>query len=1056
VGERIIDKSGEIYSTTENGLIKHVTVAAMIKQGDKILLVNRRNFPFGLCFPCGHMEHGETPSKAIKREVMEELGYNIRSKKLIFHETVLDQCKSGGDLHEWYLYDCKISGQMVLSSETNETNWINIKDLADSDIVPPARIVLSKLRLINLKEEAKEALIIENRPITSTTRGAAESAIDNLPMAIILLNGKGETTFTNRSAQVLISNLGTDANRKKFSSELSNLTLDSLAIFSEISRKILINKKIYSVTLTPLRTDKSSLRATAVIRNVSKEHRQDIKDVIAYQTSISLCGSTNSLHIIKTVLKQLLFSFNITGINLMLLDQNKLKMAFHFEKSGSTIKPVREIKIGEGIAGVVAEQKRLQAVPDTSKNEKFVGNQSKPHSLLSLPVISNNTVFGVLNIMRPKNIYFEEDEVNMAAIVANRISLALEKDRLDKSLSRQKNTLEKILKTTTDGLIMVDKDFNLIFNNDAAVKLLPIRKNDLQSHSISNYLAELSAENSDKLQKCIKESIKYQKSFDAEFISQKGKEKIVKAKFNPVIEKNNICKSVLVGFTNTTKLANKQKMVKKQVKQLTDLFKISSLSINSTSLFFNNVLKKTAGIVDSELAELYFFNESGKENNIIRRHDPEVVNLIDQILRKNPVDKEFICNNTKNHFKKITKISKIIFAPVKLQNKTIGLLYAINKEKNYNSKDAKWLSIIAERLASRIETAKLFDQTKKGEEQLEKIIDSTADGIIVGDTMGRIIVWNKAMEKITGYENMDECLVRNPHILSELDELTKEAVKPSHENIYKEIRILNFDKEEQWLGMKISFIKNASGAGIITAILRDISKERAIDDRNKEFIYTTTHELRTPITAIKGYLSMILNGDAGEIKPNQKKYFNRAYQSTENLVSLVEDILKTAQLEENKMIFKKDSFSFNKLIYDVAADYSQKAKNKNVELKTSGKSYNIKVIGDYDKTKQALSNLVDNAIKYTIKGNVTIKSQISENMGTISIEDTGVGIPRKNQEMIFTKFYRVPNAESVRAGGTGLGLFIVKNLIEKQNGKVNINSRLGKGTSISISLPLAK
>lgn len=201
---------------------------------------------------------------------------------------------------------------------------------------------------------------------------------------------------------------------------------------------------------------------------------------------------------------------------------------------------------------------------------------------------------------------------------------------------------------------------------------------------------------------------------------------------------------------------------------------------------------------------------------------------------------------------------------------------------------------------------------------------------------------------------------------------------------------------------------------------------------------------------------MILNGDAGEIKPAQRKYFNRVYNSTENLVSLVEDILKTAQLEEDKLVFKKELFSLDKLVKNVAADYCQKAKNKNVALKISGNSSKIKVVGDYDKTKQALSNLVDNAIKYTTKGSVTIKSGVSGSMGTINIEDTGVGIPRKDQEMIFTKFYRVPNSESVSAGGTGLGLFIVKNLIEKQNGDIKIISKLGAGTSISISLPLVK
>lgn len=1057
---RALDTSSQIIATKENGLIKHITVAALVRKNEKILFTNRKNFPFGLCFPCGHLEYNEKPQDAISRELLEEVGIIIKQKKIIFHETIFDQCKAGGDLHEWYLYDCETEGDLILNSEMDNIVWLKESELKKANIVTPAKIVLSKIGLLDASSlEKLDNSISDNIPKFSK-RSIEEAVIENLPMAIVTTKKNNELSFFNKSARELLKaiNKSDSTTYNYFLKTLRDTAKTSIEKSIEISCSIRCNTKDYEIKSNPLTSTNEKFGATLIIKSVSAPHKQDVKDVIAYQSSLALSSSLSSSKIIKTILKQLMFSFDIESCNLMTMDnKNRLRIVFEYCKNEKSFKQqsIASLKIGEGIAGKVAKLKAPLAIPDTSLEPSFIKKSKHSYSLLSLPVISSNKVLGILNITRLKSYYFTEEEVSMSTIVANRIALALENDKLYQHLNKKKKTLETVLSTTTDGLIMVDKNYELIFANNAAIQMLPLKNKDLENLNIKNYLKELSTENSEKLTHHIVKAISLKKSTTTDFVSQKRNEKIVRAIFNPALEKNGSCKSVLIGLNDITKLESKQEQVKKQMRQLTDLFKISSMSIVSQN-FFKDVLKKTAKILDSTTADVYFFNSEDDQTGLKVNSCSEIPVLIQQIITTKPED-DFICNNVREYFNNIKYIKKIIISPLLLQNKTVGVLYAINKDKNYNNHDAKWLSIIANRLSSRLETAKLFKELENDQQQIKSIIENSGDGIIVGRTYdSKVIVWNKAMEHITGFENLEDFKKENSELVSRIKEIWDKAIKEHKNTIYKTFEYRNCDGVEQWVGVTFSFVKIEGKVEYIIFNVRDISQDKTVETRNKEFIYTTTHELRTPITVIKGYLSMILNGDAGEVNPRQRLYFNRVYRSTDKLVLMVEDLLKTAKIEENKIIFIKNPFNSARLIADVIIDFKQKAKNKKIDLKVNGISDDIKLLGDYDKTKQALSNLVDNAIKYTAKGNIVIKNGMMKNFGVITVEDTGVGIPKKDWGAIFNKFYRVQNSESIRAGGTGLGLFIVKNLVEKQDGKMEITSKLGKGTRISILLPLVK
>jgi len=1051
--ERVIDNDGQNYSTKENGLIKHVTIGAIIERNNEILLIKRQKFPYGLGIPTTHLHYEESVEETLNRLFIDKIGLNLKDKKLIFHQTVIDPCRYGAELHECYIFRCKIKNLDFIGAGQANLVWQQKNRLKDADLISNAKIILSR---INFFETSESPAI--HADINRATKLPESSIIDAIPFSIITFDKKNRLTFTNTSAKKMLSTLK-KIDKKKYDEFINSLSeISSRAILEEYTVSSIIKEQNQSFNLiaNPLINNGKTCGSTIVVKDITKEQRQEAHNVLSYQTSLALSSESSHANIIKTMLKQMFIGMDIIGVSLMVLRRDYLKVAFSYSNDDDPKHKPLSLKMGTGVAGYVAQSRTMLAIPNTEKDPLFIPfPHHKARSLLSVPVISNNKLWGVLNLTKSKNYFFSEDETKTASIVANRIAQAMEYEKLYQQLDDERETFKKVLETTTDGLIMLDKDYNLMFANEAAIKLLPLKKDDLENKNIINYLSDTSEENSKNMQAIIRKAIKNKKSYNIEFVLQKGTEKRIQCQFNPVIEKNNRCNSVLIGFSDTTKLVKKQETVKKQIKQLTGLFKISSLSISSLN-FYSNVLEKTATIVDSKTADIFFLNSKNDRTGLIKNKNSEIPKLITQILEKKTFEDEFICNNVKSHFENIKNISKIILTPMRLNHETIGFLYAINKEKKYNSRDAKWLSIIATRIASRMDTAKLFDQIKQDEQQLKNVIDNSGDGIIVGRISDcKVIVWNKAMEHITGFENLGEFEKENPDLLFSIKKIRKRAIKEDKDTIYKTLKYRNYDGEEQWIGVTFSFVKTEGKIEYIIFNVRDVSQDKAIEARNKEFIYTTTHELRTPITAIKGYLSMILNGDAGEINPRQKLYFDRVYKSTDKLILLVEDLLKTAKIEENKMVFNKTPFSSKNLIIDVITDFKQKAGDKNINLKMAVTSKDIKLMGDYDKTKQALSNLVDNAIKYTSNGDIIVKNKILKKFGAIVVEDTGVGIPKKDMVAIFNKFYRVQNSESIKAGGTGLGLFIVKNLIEKQGGRVEVISKLGKGSSISIMLPLA-
>lgn len=1055
---RIINNEGKIVTKRyKYNKIKHVVVSALIRSTkNEILFIKRNKFPFGYAFPSSHVFYGETIEKALERSIFQETGIEIGNKKLIFNETIPDKCKDGANYHEWYLFEFSISNRIVLEQKEENLVWIKESDINKLTLAKPMDTLLKKLGLI---KKAKKDQLDKERDEDFHIKNLNESIIENLPVAVLIFDKDSKKFVSNKIGTNLlrvISEVDKD-NYKNFIKDIKKITQRTIKSKIGFSSSTKVGEEIYNIISSPLFNKKELSGTTITIKNISDKSKHEIYDVLQYETSMAMSSNLSAASIIRNILKQLFLKFDISGTSLMIEEDKNLIVRYNFSKTEKEKHIPRVLKINEGVAGWVYKNKTPLAIVDTGSDPLFIGcSKNEDKSLLSVPIISSGTTFGVLNLSRPKDIFFSEEEMKIAVSIANKLGMIIERDQLFRSLNKEKNLLKKVLGSSTDGFIMTNKNFDLIFANNAAISMLPLSQIDIQRKTLTNYLSRKSGHNEKKMAHFINNSIEKRRILKTEFISQKGIERTLEAVFSPVIEKNNTCTNVLIGFNNITKVKQKQKTIKNQMKQITALFRLSSISTKTDIEFFNNIIDKTKDILESEKTGLFFTkkNLSREEEKINEKCDNETKKIL-LAIKHNLSNGCFLSNNAKEKFN-ASNVRNIIAMPLKDINEQVAILYAINKTTNFNEYDQKWLNTIGIRLTLRIESISLIKKIKQDSEQIQKIIENTGDGIIVYDIKKQNgLMWNRAAKKITGFEKMSDFLQENPIIVKSF--LTDEHLKNKSKTHYEEICTKNSDNHNLWLGITFSYIyNNDTNEKAVIITIRDISRDKEIEDQQKEFIYTATHELRTPLTAIKGYLSMITNGDAGKITPLQRKFFDRAYSSTERLVSLVEDLLQVARLEENRIQFKKTRFYCSKLLDDVLSDFEQKAKDKKIEIKLVKKQNDQKILADYERTKQAIANIVDNAIKYTSHGNVTITFE-RENSGyaKINISDTGVGIPKKELGLVFDKFHRVANSESVRAGGTGLGLYIVKNLIEKQGGTITLESKINKGTIFHVNLPLA-
>lgn len=236
-------------------------------------------------------------------------------------------------------------------------------------------------------------------------------------------------------------------------------------------------------------------------------------------------------------------------------------------------------------------------------------------------------------------------------------------------------------------------------------------------------------------------------------------------------------------------------------------------------------------------------------------------------------------------------------------------------------------------------------------------------------------------------------------------------------------------------------------------------KLKEVDEMKDEFISMASHELRAPITGIRGYLEMILDKSFGEIPKEAEEKLQMVFEESNRLHDLVEDLLEVSRIQQGRVKFNLQPLGVKLIIESMVKTFEQQAKEKNLKIITEIKPDLPQIYADKSRLEQVLVNLVSNSIKYTMKGNVTVSAELvigKEETVKVKISDTGIGMSAKERERLFEKFYRIKNEKTDKIVGTGLGLWITRELIRLMKGEIYVDSIENVGTQVTILFSVYK
>lgn len=356
-------------------------------------------------------------------------------------------------------------------------------------------------------------------------------------------------------------------------------------------------------------------------------------------------------------------------------------------------------------------------------------------------------------------------------------------------------------------------------------------------------------------------------------------------------------------------------------------------------------------------------------------------------------------------------------------------------------------------MASSLESQ--MKEIKQNEEKLFGILNNMVSGVILIGESRRILLVNSAIEEFLGYSG--STLIGKLHIEAGLNfglsQLIDRCFKTG-EKIQDEIHI--YYPKEKIVDANLAPYTTDHGEvkGVVT-VLHDITAIRRLEKLRSEFVANVSHELKTPITSIKGFAETLLDG-AMDDRDISKKFLGIIYNESERLHRLINDLLVLSKIEQKRLPLQMGHVDVMGLIREIAHNLQDKlAKKKLLFLIPDLGS--IYVEADRDRLQQILINLVDNAISYTPEnGKIEVQlHDLGENI-ELSVKDNGIGIPEADLERIFERFYRVDKGRSRNSGGTGLGLAIVKHLVESHHGRITVDSQDGKGSVFKLCLAKAQ
>ncbi len=372
--------------------------------------------------------------------------------------------------------------------------------------------------------------------------------------------------------------------------------------------------------------------------------------------------------------------------------------------------------------------------------------------------------------------------------------------------------------------------------------------------------------------------------------------------------------------------------------------------------------------------------------------------------------------------------------------------------------------------------SKLSDILRDEKQKSAIILNSIDDAVLLIDTENIIQMFNPSAAELTGWtqEEVPGLDYRTVIRLADAKGVAHADTDHPFYQVFQAKKTLRdntgtlIKKDDKTVSVDISISPLIDSSGVISGavgVFRNVDDQRKQDKRSADFISTASHEMRTPVAAIEGYLALAMNEKVATVDEKARSYLEKAHSSTEHLGQLFQDLLTSAKAEDGRLTSHPVVVNVGDFIEQLVEDLRFSAEQKGLQLElltsslqstqSSQKSIAPILYADIDpdRLREVITNLFDNAVKYTDTGKITIGITGDADVVQFYIQDTGNGIPKDDIPHLFQKFYRVDNSATRTVGGTGLGLFICRKIVELYNGRIWAESEIDKGSTFYINLP---
>lgn len=368
-------------------------------------------------------------------------------------------------------------------------------------------------------------------------------------------------------------------------------------------------------------------------------------------------------------------------------------------------------------------------------------------------------------------------------------------------------------------------------------------------------------------------------------------------------------------------------------------------------------------------------------------------------------------------------------------------------------------------------TSNLENRLSAVENKSDVVINAIDDGVLAISKDGNIELINPSAQQIIGWDQGDALGLNWKSVLKlvtsdgkDVEDLENPIAQSLSKNqpTHNDKLFLLTSSEKRILVSIVSSPVGTDGEGIIV-VFRDITKEKAEEREQAEFISTASHEMRTPVASIEGYLGLALNPATAHIDEKARDFITKAHESAQHLGRLFQDLLDISKVEDGRMKNNPKIINVNEFLKDIFDGLATKANEKQLnyifmpDIIDEGKEKSLQPIFyaniDPDHFREVVSNLIENAIKYTPSGEVVVNITGDDKQISVSVKDSGIGIPAEDIPHLFQKFYRVDNSDTREIGGTGLGLYLSRRLAEAMSGNLRVESKYKEGSTFYLEIP---